>query len=160
MSTEVAAVPIMRERGEGERRWFFGGGIHEWKLTTQDTGGAFFLFEDLLEEGKVTPLHHHPDAAETIYVLEGSLLVHLDGKQRELGAGGVVMFPRGVPHALRVTSKTARLLCLQTPGSGESFYRLASEPMGGAETVDFRRLGEAAKQSGGVELLGPPPFGR
>jgi hypothetical protein len=76
-----------------------------------------------------------------------------------------VVFPRGVPHALCVTSKSARLLCLQTPGSGEAFYLEASEPAtsenaSGAGPVDFVRLQRCAKETGSTEILGPPPFSR
>lgn len=152
---------IVRERVEGERRWFAGGGLHLWKLTAEETGGDFFLFEDHLVQGKTTPLHCHPDIAETLYLLEGSLRVHVDGVEREVGAGAVVLFPRGVPHAFLVTSATARILCFQTPGSGESFYRAASDPTtADSGPVDFRRLREAADNDPSIEILGPPPFSR
>ena len=149
------------DTGEGEQRWFCGGGLHTWKATRQDTGGAFLLFEDRLDFGKVTPLHRHPDADETFYMLEGEVLLHIDGEQRPLHAGGIAIIPRGIPHAFRVTSELARMLCLQTPGSGEEFYRIASEPAAEGEPaapIDFDRVREAANQTGAIELLGPPPF--
>jgi len=46
-----------------------------------------------------------------------------------------------------VTSGLARMLCLQTPGSGEEFYRLASESAAGGvppAAIDFERVREAA----------------
>src|SRR6478735_6377714 len=52
-----AGRSLVRARGEGERRWFFGGGIHTWKATAEETNGAFLLFEDRMAHGKVTPLH-------------------------------------------------------------------------------------------------------
>ncbi len=64
-------VPIIRAPGEGDKQSFLGGGLHTWKLMEEDTDGAFFLFEDELSQGKTTPLHRHPEAAETVYVLEG-----------------------------------------------------------------------------------------
>ena len=39
----VAAV--IRDTGEGERRWFCGGGMHTWKVTQEETGGAFLLYQ-------------------------------------------------------------------------------------------------------------------
>ena len=71
------------------------------------------------------------------------------------------MIPRGVPHAFMVTSPQARMLCLQTPGTGEPFYRRASEPaIAGQPPVpmDFGRIAEAAQATGAIEVLGPPPF--
>lgn len=158
MRTLTATV---RESGEGERRWFCGGGLHTWKATEQETGGAFLLFEDLLDKGKVTPLHTHPDADETFCMLEGEIALHIDGEQRALGAGGVAFIPRGVPHAFMVTSAQARMWCLQTPGAGESFYRMASEPAVDGEPaapVDFGRVQAAAAGTNAIEILGPPPF--
>ena len=125
MDTLAATV---RESGEGERRWFCGGGVHTWKATAEETGGVFLIFEDHLDSGKVTPLHLHAGADETFYLLDGEILLHIDGETRKLGAGGIAVIPRGIPHAFLVTSPQARMLCLQTPGSGEAFYRDASEP--------------------------------
>ena len=151
----------VRHAGEGEQRWFCGGGLHTWKATSEDTGGAFLLFEDQLDLGKVTPLHRHPHADETFYMLDGEVLLHIDGEQRPLLAGGIAIIPRGIPHAFMVTSGPARMLCLQTPGSGEEFYRLASESAAEGvppAPIDFDRVREAATQTGAIELLGPPPF--
>ena len=74
-------VPIIRAGGEGDKRSFLGGGLHTWKLQTEDTNGAFFLFEDDLAQGKSTPLHAHPEADETVYVLEGEVVVNIDGNE-------------------------------------------------------------------------------
>jgi quercetin dioxygenase-like cupin family protein len=157
----VAEVTV-RSDGEGERRWFCGGGLHTWKATEKETGGAFLMFEDDLDAGKVTPLHRHPDADETFYMLEGDILLHVEGDEpQRLRAGGIAIIPRGIPHAFMVTSGRARMLCLQTPGTGESFYRHASEPFvsgQSASPVDFGRVREAAVETGAIELLGPPPF--
>lgn len=154
-------APTVRDSGEGERRWFCGGGLHTWKATSDDTGGAFLIFEDSLDAGKMTPLHQHPEADETFYMLDGEIILHLDGQRRTLGPGGIAVIPRGVPHAFKVTSAHARMLCLHTPGGGEAFYRLASEPAapGAPPTpVDFDRIHAAAAQTGAIEILGPPPF--
>ena len=51
-----ASVPIVRNDGEGERLWFYGGGVHVWKASGEETDGALLLFEDLLSQGKATPL--------------------------------------------------------------------------------------------------------
>ena len=150
---------IVLAEGEGEKRWFLGGGVHTWKATAEQTGGAFFLFEDTLVKGKTTPLHRHPDNDELLYVIEGEILVHSAEGQRKVGPGGVVINPRGVEHAFCVLSDVARVLGLQTPGSGEAFYKEASMPLpeSGTGPVDFKKLGEIAKETG-TEFLGPPPF--
>jgi quercetin dioxygenase-like cupin family protein len=155
------ATTTIRAAGEGERRWFCGGGTHTWKATADETGGSFILFEDELDAGKVTPLHVHPDADETFYLLSGAVVLHIDGHESQLHAGGIAVIPRGVPHAFMVTSELARMLCLQTPGNGEAFYRQASAPAVAGQAampVDFARVAEAARQTGAIDILGPPPF--
>jgi quercetin dioxygenase-like cupin family protein len=157
------AVPIIRNEGEGERRWFAGGGVHTMKATAGETDGAFMLFEDRMLRGKTTPLHSHPHEDETFIVLEGEILVHVDGTEHRVGPGSIAVVPRGVPHAFLVVSETSRILALQTPGSGEAFYRDASEPstdeIDSERPPDWGRLRAAAQRNPGcIEILGPPPF--
>ena len=156
----TARAPIIRAAGEGDKQLFFGGGLHTWKLLAEDTDGAFFLFEDVMARGKMTPLHRHPDADEMAYVLEGEILVKVDGKETRVTAGGMSFVPRGVEHAFLVVSEEARILSLQSPGAGQAFYRGASEPATDdrVDAVDLARLQASAKENGGVEILGPPPF--
>ncbi len=165
-STATVPAAIIRAEGEGERRWFFGGGVHTWKVRAHESNGAFLLFEDSMAGGKATPLHTHPDSDETAVVLEGEILMHVDGANHHVGAGGVAVAPRGVPHAFLVLSASAKILFLHTPGCCEAFYWGASEPMasdadGGGQTgvVDFDRVRASAQAHGGIVLLGPPPFG-
>lgn len=154
-------VPIIRADGEGDRKSFLGGGLHTWKLLAEDTNGAFFLFEDVMAEGKTTPLHRHPEAHETTYVLEGEILVHVDGVETRVGPGGMSFVPSGIPHGFLVVSERARLLTMQTPGVGQEFYRSASEAAvdGSSDALDFARVRASAKDNPrSIELLGPPPF--
>ena len=151
----------VRDSGEGEQRWFCGGGRHTWLATSEETGGAFLLFEFVGDQGKVTPLHLHPASDETFYVLDGEILLDLAGERRALSGGGVVVVPRGVPHAFMVASPQTRFLTIQTPGTDEAFYRLASEPAPPGSLpipLDFDRVADAARQTGAIEILGPPPF--
>ena len=154
------AASIVRASEEGEKRWFYGGGLHTWKATAEETDNAFLCFEDHMTEGKMTPVHTHADADEVFYVLEGNIVLHIDGDEHPIGPGGFAVAARGVPHAFLATSD-ARMLCLQTPGHGQAFFRHASDPASDDAIdgpVDFGRVQAAAQQHGGVEILGPPPF--
>jgi quercetin dioxygenase-like cupin family protein len=154
-------TPFVRNAGDQDRCWFYGGGLHTWLAHDEQTDSAYLLFEAAMEGGKCTPLHTHPDADETFYLLDGSLLLHVDGTEHELRAGGIAMVPRGVPHAFLVTSADARMLCLHTPGGGEQFYQHASVPAAEGSSpveVDFGRIAEAAEASGSMKVVGPPPF--
>jgi quercetin dioxygenase-like cupin family protein len=163
VASTSTAVPVVRQDGEGERLWFYGGGVHTWKATEKETGGAFILFEAVMARGKVTPLHTHP-CDETMVVLEGELLVHVQGEEFVVSRLGVLVAPRGVPHAFMVTSETARMLVLETPGGSEAFYRGASvaatKDVVAAAPVDMARVQQSAIEHGGIEIVGPPPFAR
>ena len=139
------AVPIIRQDGEGEQMWFAGGGTFTWKATAEETGGAFLLLEDRMEQGKVTPLHLHPNEDEAIYVLEGELLVHFDGEEHRVGPGGLFVAPRGLPHAFMVVSESARVLGLQTPGSGEQLLPRCGRAGDGGERLAAGRLRAPAR---------------
>ena len=161
MDTSVPQTTIIRHADEGEQRWFAGGGIFTMKAGSEETNGTLALFEDHLVRGKVTPLHQHPTFEETIYVLDGELLVHVEDEEHRVGARGVVVFPRGVAHAFMCISETARILAIQTPALF-SFYLDASDAVTSPEQAnrppDFDRLRAAAQSSDDIELLGPPPF--
>jgi quercetin dioxygenase-like cupin family protein len=152
---------IIRGEHEGDRMWFYGGGLHVWKATSEETGDAMLVFEDHLERGKVTPMHFHADVDEALYVVEGEILVNVEGGEHVVATGGFAFAPRGCAHAFMVTSERARLLCIQTPGSGQAFYRNASEPATATADegpVDFERLRDVAAETGATTIVGPPPF--
>jgi quercetin dioxygenase-like cupin family protein len=160
MNATTGPALLVRNRADARRRWFYGGGIYTWLAEAGDTDGTFLLCEIELEQGKLTPLHTHP-ADETLYVLEGELLMHMDGHEYAVTAGGLAFAPREVPHAFKVQSAGARILCLHTPGTCEAFYMGASEPIDDATTsgpVDFDRVAASGQSNGGITLLGPPPF--
>lgn len=159
MTAHATLAATVRQAGQGRQRWFYGGGVHTWLTTAEESGGAFLLFEDAMDKGKRTPLHTHP-ADETMYVLQGEIVMHLDGTEHVIGQDGLALAPRGLPHAFMVTADDTRILCLQTPGSCQAFYLGASEPLTAdtARVVDFDRIRESGAANGGIELLGPPPF--
>jgi quercetin dioxygenase-like cupin family protein len=157
------AGTIIREEGEGKRLWFAGGGLWTMKATAEETDGAFILVEDRMSLGKMTPLHTHPNQDETLIVLEGEILLYAEGREHRVGPRGIAVARRGVPHAFMVTSESALMLTLQTPRSGEAFYRDASEPSteetDAERPPDLDRLRAAAQRHPDIiEILGPPPF--
>jgi quercetin dioxygenase-like cupin family protein len=157
--------PIVLDHDEGEALWF-NNDLLTLKATGAQTDGAYLLVEEVARRGKVTPLHAHPAEEETFYILEGEVVIHLDGDERSLGVGSLVSVPAGLAHAYLVTSEVARSLILITPGSGpmEQFFRQAGEPapklvLPEAGPLDIDRIAAAAERTGAVKILGPPPFG-
>jgi quercetin dioxygenase-like cupin family protein len=143
---------------------FYDGGLLTFKATGAQTDGSLLMFEVWMPKGKATPLHIHPDADETFYVIEGEVRVHTAGSEdRSATSGCVVVIPRGTPHAFLVISQAVRMLVVMTPASAisETFFRLAGEPAADPTLppppANPERFAEAAARSG-LQVLGPPPF--
>lgn len=148
---------------EGEPLWF-NHDLLVFKATCAQTDGAFLLLEQTSQRGKMTPLHIHPNEDETFIVLEGELILNIDGVNHMGAAGSVISVPRGSPHAFVVTADIFKGLILFTPGNEpcEAWLRAAGDPAPAYELPepgppDIARLTAAAEKYG-VEILGPPPF--
>jgi quercetin dioxygenase-like cupin family protein len=157
-----SAVPTITMQEAGENIWF-GGGLLTFKVTSEQSGGTLCMIEHTASQGKVTPLHLHPDDDETVYVLEGELLLHIDGVEHRAGPGAVVCIPRGTPHAFLVISEVERSLWIVTPGGAmEAFYRQAGDAATGrtlpSVEIDIPRIQSAGERTGAMKMLGAPPF--
>jgi quercetin dioxygenase-like cupin family protein len=159
----TSRAPIAVASRAGEPLWF-NHDLLVFKATCAQTDGAFILLEQTSQRGKMTPLHIHPNEDETFIVLEGELIINIDGTNHPGPAGSVISVPRGSPHAFVVTADIFRGLILFTPGNEacEAWLRTAGDPAPGYELPapgppNLARLTAAAEQHG-VEILGPPPF--
>ena len=101
---------------------------------------------------EATALHIYADSDEPMIVLDVEVLMHIDGTDHRIEAGGLAMVPR-IPHPFLVLSESARLLCLHTPGCCQALYWDASEPSTPTarppRTVDFALMRASAKPKGG-----------
>jgi quercetin dioxygenase-like cupin family protein len=157
MQELTSAAPVVRRAGEGDKKWFFGGGVWTWKVSGADSDGLCVVEVDM-DGGKCTPLHTHP-IAESLWVLEGTLRYRIGAEDTDLGAGDFVMVPSGVPHAFLVLGERARVITMQPSDECVSFYLGASEPLeGSARETDFARIVQSGEAHGGITIVGPPPF--
>ena len=93
------------------------------KLTSQHTGGAYYLFESAFEPGTGNRLHVHRREDEIGYVLEGALEVRLRDRILVLEAGGLARLPKGIAHALRNPLATpSRYLFMAVPGGLDRWF--------------------------------------
>jgi quercetin dioxygenase-like cupin family protein len=162
MSSPVAVKSAMHAvpPGDGEAIWF-NGALQDVKLPGAWSDEALSLVEVASTRGRATGLHTDP-SHETFYVLEGTLLFHVDGEEHRASAGETVAVRRGVPHAFLVESETVRFLVMNAPGTQDSFFRAGGEPaltrdLADAPAPDPERTRAAAREHG-VSFLGPPPF--
>jgi quercetin dioxygenase-like cupin family protein len=140
-----------------------------YKAVAAETGGAYSLFEAVLEPGCTIPPHYGRYEDQTLWIIEGTFALQLGDETLELGPGGYAFVPRGTVHALANAGRgPARLLLLVTPGGLCEKY-LAE--LGGARGVPHALAGPADVERAaaiaakyGTEFLfaraaGPDPHG-
>lgn len=107
--------------------------------------------------GDSTPLHSHPGAEETFYVLGGEVEVWADGVTNAASAGAFIVVPRGVPHALRRLSvEPVRMLTLISPPGFEKIFAAVADEGEERLLADPDRL-LALAQAYGTTILGDYP---
>ena len=126
-----------------------------FKVTGEDTGGAFDYFIVEVAPHGGPPLHVHHRQEETIHVLKGLFKVRIGDELFQLEAGGFAYLPSEVPHAfLNLTDEPAEIIVVYTPGGGHKFY----EELGPAirNGAPDRAVVAAIFEKHGMSLLGPP----
>lgn len=123
----------------------------------EDTGGGLTVFEYTAPPGFPGPaLHVHRSEDEGMFVLEGSLTVQAGDRRDELGPGGFVWHPRGIPHGFcNASDEPARFLGLVVPGNLEAMLVELAERFSGAATLNPATLIEINRKHG-LEVVGPP----
>ena len=151
--------------GEGRAWWFFTD-LYIAKRVSEDTNGAFTLFE--VASPPQTPpaphIHHRED--ETYYILEGEFEFLDQDRTFTAGAGSLVYLPKDRLHSHRNPADVpAKALVLYTPARNiEKFVEEVSKPATDPtfpppppEEADIERLVTIAQEKYGFEVPPPPP---
>ena len=92
-------------------------------LSSAQTGGAFLLTETTVRAPHYGPPYHvHTREDETFIVLEGTLVLTVDGVRHELKAGDTAYGPRDVPHTWTTGPEGARFYIMVSGDNFERFY--------------------------------------
>src|SRR5690349_18993477 len=82
-----------------------------FKVTGDDTGGAFDYFTVEVAPKGGPPLHVHHKQEETVHVLKGRFKVRIGEETFELGEGGFAYLPSEIPHAfVNLTDAPAEII--------------------------------------------------
>ena len=121
------------------------------KATSEQSGGAFNLFEVFWPSDYKTPLHIHYSEDVAIYVLEGKLTFFWGNEKKEAFPGSFLYQPRGTPHGFRVeTGASARILYMTVPAGFDRFILEHGRPTKKSEP-------EVVAARHKIEILGPLP---
>jgi quercetin dioxygenase-like cupin family protein len=127
------------------------GALISVKASSEQSGGAFNLFEMTCPPGYATSLHIHYAEDVAVYVLEGALSFFWGSEQQAAVAGSYFYQPRGIPHGFRVEGvRPARMLYLTVPAGLDRFAieqeHLAPNAEPGTAAARYQ-----------IEVLGPLP---
>ena len=106
------------------------------KLTGQQTGGAYYMFESVFEPGTGNSLHVHRREDEVGYVLEGALEIRVGDQIVVAEAGGAAHLPRNIPHSIRNPLTTTFHYLFMTIPAGLDQWFDALEAARQAGTLD------------------------
>jgi mannose-6-phosphate isomerase-like protein (cupin superfamily) len=102
--------------GEGRSLWVLGE-LVTCKTTSEQTGGAYSLFEVTTQPGGRDLPHVQHREDEAFYVLEGEYEFLIEGHTIRAGASYLLYVPKGTLHAHKnVGERVGRMLVSQTPG--------------------------------------------
>jgi len=141
--------PIVVPPEEGKVLEFIG---IKHKLTRQQTGGAYYLFEFEFDPEDGNRLHVHQHEDEVVHVLEGAIEIRVGDRKLQATAGGVAHLPKRIPHALYNPLKTrSRYLGIAIPGGMEYFFDelSAAQEAGSLDNANHKRI----SQKYGIEWL-------
>jgi quercetin dioxygenase-like cupin family protein len=126
-----------------------------FKVTGEDTGGAFDYFIVEVAPHGGPPLHVHHKQEETIHVLKGKFKVRIGEEIFYLNEGDFAYLPSKVPHAfLNLTDEGAEIIVVYTPGGGNKFYEELG-PLTRNGKPDHQVVAQLFERHG-LTLLGPP----
>ena len=135
-----------------------GGSVLSLKVTGQQSNGLVTVIGGVVASGG-PPLHLHEAEDEVVICLEGELAFQVGEERGALAPGGLVWFPRRVPHAVAsLSGGPCRLLTVVTPSGIEDFFKAQHDHLAGLganEAFDPEIFGKVA----GSELrpvVGPP----
>ena len=116
-------MPSVKVIGPGEGKIVWAAGDHyTFKVTSQDTGGTYSLFEGLVPPWAGPPPHFHQREFEAFYILEGELTFHSEAGSVVAGPGNYAHIPMNLLHTFRNESnRPVRMLAIVSPGGMENF---------------------------------------
>lgn len=113
-------------RGDGEKRYSARGSVMLFKaLAEQDDGDLSLMERTLPPGGRRPPAHRHTNCSEAYFVLDGLVVVIVEGEELTVGPEGFVLVPRGTAHTFGNAGEAeARLLVIHAPAMDAYFAGL------------------------------------
>jgi quercetin dioxygenase-like cupin family protein len=144
--------------GEALEQMDMGGDVLRLLVGVEQSDGSISVIGGLIYGGG-PPLHVHDDEDEVVVVLDGELSYRVGEQRGTVSTGGLLWFPRMVPHTIaNLSNRPCRFLTVATPGGIEQLFRAQSEylaslaPGTSPDAAEMERLPGAASR----RVVGPP----
>jgi quercetin dioxygenase-like cupin family protein len=154
----------MTKTGPANQLWFQNS-LVTIRVSTSDGLDGLSVLEHRVPHGFSPPLHLHRNEDEVLHVLAGEFRVRVQDEERRVGAGDILLVPKGVPHTYRVeSSPEGHVLSITGRGDFERFVRAVSRPAersdlpppAGPPSAEAIQAFAAAAAQCGIALVGPP----
>ncbi|RQG88959.1 cupin domain-containing protein [Natrarchaeobius halalkaliphilus] len=131
---------------------------------SDDTDGEFSVKNMLAPPGFENGLHTH-EPAEVFHVIDGEMLLYVDGETQYLKPGMTGYVSAGERHGMRVEGdEVLRVLIVMSPAGAEDFFRAVGEPAADRNLPEPREVTNAdleaifaTGEEHGFEFFGPLP---
>lgn len=144
--------------GQHETLEWLDGALVRILLDAKRTAGRLSMGRSTFPAGSASPVYVHGKEDEAIVLLRGSAIYWVGEHRYDVSAGDVVLVPRGVSTAHRMTADT-EILVVTTPGGLEELFRQAgrdvSQPRPDGWRISFDALVRAAAATGQTILAAP-----
>lgn len=131
---------------------------------SDDTDGEFSVKDMLAPPGFENGLHTH-EPSEIFHVLDGEMMLYVDGETEYLKPGMTGYVPASEPHGMRVEGdEVLRVLIVMSPAGAEDFFRAVGDPATSRDLPEPREVTDADLEGifatgaeHGFAFLGPLP---
>ncbi len=128
-TSEAAPKPLLLEKNEGERRiWREPPGDFILKVSPKNNGSQYLvMLTENMDPGGEIPTHKHLRQDEILYIVKGTVHVHLGNQERDLHAGGTVFIPANTWVSVKIVgTETVSLVGVFSAPGFEDYMRCDS----------------------------------
>lgn len=109
---------VKSKKNANQYNW--GSGCTAWQLVNQP---KFYIVEEIMPPGASEIEHHHKNAKQFFYVLEGSATFYYNGKEIPVNANESLYIEPGIRHkVINTGSSDLRMLIISSPPSLNDRY--------------------------------------
>jgi mannose-6-phosphate isomerase-like protein (cupin superfamily) len=128
------------------------GSMMSYKVTAEDTDGAYSLAVEITPPRGGFPLHVHHQEDEAMFILEGEYEIQCGDQVIRATTGTFVFLPKGIPNRYQNLGDTpGKFIHITSPGGFEKLVEQTSL-ICASGPPDMRQVQETAKQYG-VEFV-------